>query len=456
MSDDRDVLGELRAGCRPRRAQDRRPRDARRDPPPAGRRPVVVRRLDHIGQPATAAARRSRRGVRRPARLRGDRAVGSRLADPGQGPAPRRTAPIDESFWWERRHDRARAPVDARRRSRHHRLSLRARRERPACRRSWSIATTARSSSSCTPRSGSPTSPTWSTTLCRGARPGAGRAAALARNVAKGETFGLADGDDDRRAATRRAGAVPRARSHAGGRRGPRPEDRALPRPARQPGAGAVDVAAARACSTCSPAPAASRSPPRPAARRASHLVDVSGPALRTAERNLAHNRFIAAVRDCTVHTTTGDAFVEMDRARGRREQRFDLVVLDPPSFARTQTRRRPNALRAYARLTRLGGRAARAGRRARAVVVLEPRDRRRVLRRRCTRRRATPGVSCSEIRRTGHPLDHPIGFAHGAYLKTLFATRLNRASGEGVVARRTPWGRGTGGSAARSGRAGR
>jgi hypothetical protein len=27
------------------------------------------------------------------------------------------------------------------------------------------------------------------------------------------------------------------------------------------------------------------------------------------------------------------------------------------------------------------------------------------------------------EFDRTGHPIDHPIGFAHGAYLKALYAT---------------------------------
>ena len=80
-------------------------------------------------------------------------------------------------------------------------------------------------------------------------------------------------------------------------------------------------------------------------------LVDTSGPALRTAERNLAHNRFIGAVRTCTVHTSTGDTFVEMDRLR-RREQRFDLVVLDPPSFAQRESDV-ANAVRAYARLTK-------------------------------------------------------------------------------------------------------
>ncbi len=148
-------------------------------------------------------------------------------------------------------------------------------------------------------------------------------------------------------------------------------------------------------------------------------LIDVSGPALRTAERNLAHNRFIAAVRACTVHTTTGDAFVEMERLR-RREQRFDLVVVDPPSFAQRQTDV-TNALRAYARLTRS------------AVGLVAPGG--ALVQSSCSSRvtadeffatlheaAAAGGVELSEIRRTGHPLDHPIGFEHGAYLKTLYA----------------------------------
>jgi len=148
-------------------------------------------------------------------------------------------------------------------------------------------------------------------------------------------------------------------------------------------------------------------------------LIDVSGPALRTAERNLAHNRFITAVRGCTVRTTTGDAFVEMERLR-RREQRFDLVVIDPPSFAQRQTDV-TNALRAYARLTRT------------AIGLVAPGG--ALMQSSCSSRvtadeffatlheaAAAGGVELSEIRRTGHPLDHPIGFEHGAYLKTLFA----------------------------------
>ena len=119
------------------------------------------------------------------------------------------------------------------------------------------------------------------------------------------------------------------------------------------------------------------------------------------------------------MHTSTGDAFVEMERLR-RREQRFDLVVVDPPSFAQRQTDV-PNALRSYARLTKS------------AVGLVEPGG--ALVQSSCSSRvttdeffttvheaAASAGVELSEIRRTGHPVDHPIGFEHGAYLKTLYA----------------------------------
>lgn len=35
----------------------------------------------------------------------------------------------------------------------------------------------------------------------------------------------------------------------------------------------------------------------------------------------------------------------------------------------------------------------------------------------------AEAGRPLREIARTGHPLDHPIGFPEGAYLKCLYAT---------------------------------
>jgi 23S rRNA (cytosine1962-C5)-methyltransferase len=153
------------------------------------------------------------------------------------------------------------------------------------------------------------------------------------------------------------------------------------------------------------------------------HLVDISEPALRAAERNVAHNRHIRSVRNCAFRSTTGDAFAVMKELH-RREEQYDVVILDPPSFAQN-AKSVPAALRAYYRLTQAGVALVRPG----GVLVQAS----------CSSRVDTEefftvvhdaasraGVELHEIRRTGHPVDHPIGFEHGAYLKAVFA-RVDR-----------------------------
>lgn len=151
---------------------------------------------------------------------------------------------------------------------------------------------------------------------------------------------------------------------------------------------------------------------------RSVHLVDQSAPALATAERNLALNRDLPAVRRCRVHATVGDAFEVLDRL-ARREERFDLVVIDPPSFASNEAAV-PRALAAYARLTRLG------------LAVVRPGG--TLVQASCSSRvspdafadsvlgaAASVGADVDVVRRTGHPVDHPIGFAQGAYLTAIY-----------------------------------
>ena len=153
---------------------------------------------------------------------------------------------------------------------------------------------------------------------------------------------------------------------------------------------------------------------------RSVHLVDISAPALATAGRNLAHNQHLREVRECRLRTTVGDAF-EVLAALAAAGERYPLVIVDPPSFAQNQAAVE-RALRAYTRLTHL------------ALGVLAP---------------AGTLVQCScssrvtedqffdtvhaaaraarrplvERRRTGHAVDHPIGFEYGSYLKAIYAT---------------------------------
>jgi 23S rRNA (cytosine1962-C5)-methyltransferase len=149
------------------------------------------------------------------------------------------------------------------------------------------------------------------------------------------------------------------------------------------------------------------------------HLVDVSDPALRTAERNLAHNHHVRAVRSCTVRTTTGDAFAVL-RQLAARDERYDLVILDPPSFAHNAAGV-AGALRAYHRLTEAGVALVRPG----GVLVQCSCSSRVGSEELATAMRdaaANARVELHEIRRTGHPIDHPIGFEQGAYLKAVYA----------------------------------
>jgi 23S rRNA (cytosine1962-C5)-methyltransferase len=118
--------------------------------------------------------------------------------------------------------------------------------------------------------------------------------------------------------------------------------------------------------------------------------------------------------------TLRADAFAAL--AGMQREGRaFDLVIVDPPAFAKREDEIGA-ALNAYERLTTLALGVLRAG----GTLVMAS----------CSSRvpasaffdtvnaaaRRT-GRPLHEIDRTGHPIDHPIIFPEGAYLKCLFAT---------------------------------
>lgn len=148
------------------------------------------------------------------------------------------------------------------------------------------------------------------------------------------------------------------------------------------------------------------------------HLVDLAAPALATARRNLERNP--RAVSGTATRFTTGDAF-EVLAALGTAGERYDIVIVDPPSFAQNQASV-DRAIRAYTRLTHLalgvlapGGTLVQCSCSSRVseddffnTVHAAARSAKRPLR---------------ELRRTGHAVDHPIGFDHGAYLKALYAT---------------------------------
>jgi 23S rRNA (cytosine1962-C5)-methyltransferase len=147
--------------------------------------------------------------------------------------------------------------------------------------------------------------------------------------------------------------------------------------------------------------------------------LDLSAAALADAELNFRFNRSVPGVAACRHQTIAGDAF-EVLADLGRARATFDLVIVDPPAFAKRESEA-ARALQSYARLaklalavTRPGGTVALASCSSRVsatdffdAVTHAASEAKRPLR---------------EIERTGHALDHPIGFPEGAYLKCLFA----------------------------------
>ena len=147
--------------------------------------------------------------------------------------------------------------------------------------------------------------------------------------------------------------------------------------------------------------------------------VDVSVPALEAAARNMGRNRNFPGVAAAAHETMRGDVFEVLARMGGEA-RRFDMVIVDPPAFARKRSQV-DQALAAYKRLTRL------------SLAVLKPGG--VLVQASCSSRvdveaffdainRAAAGVErpLREIQRTGHALDHPTTFRDGAYLKCLFA----------------------------------
>jgi 23S rRNA (cytosine1962-C5)-methyltransferase len=147
--------------------------------------------------------------------------------------------------------------------------------------------------------------------------------------------------------------------------------------------------------------------------------VDLSEPTLAVAARNLAHNAHLPAVAACAFQPVVADAFREMDRLV-HRGKKFDIVVIDPPSFAQRQ-HEIDRAVGAYTKLTELGVRLV-----APDGLLVQSSCSSRVTSDQffstVARAAARVGRPLEELRRTGHAIDHPVSFPEGAYLKAVFA----------------------------------
>lgn len=147
--------------------------------------------------------------------------------------------------------------------------------------------------------------------------------------------------------------------------------------------------------------------------------VDISQGALEGARRNFALNTEQLPPDSFEHRIWAEDVFVALDSLR-EEGRLFDLVVIDPPAFARTGAQS-DRAQAAYARLTRKGLSVLKMG-----GILVQASCSTRVdadtFFARIEAAAHAVGRPLQVLERSGHPLDHPIGFPEGAYLKALFA----------------------------------
>jgi 23S rRNA (cytosine1962-C5)-methyltransferase len=144
--------------------------------------------------------------------------------------------------------------------------------------------------------------------------------------------------------------------------------------------------------------------------------LDISNHALESGRRNFRLNSNIPAVRGCRRDEIKADAFKWLER---KPEERFGMIVLDPPSLAKREAER-AGAVRAYARLAEQaiahlapGGILVACSCSAH-VTVNEFFDA-------VSRSVRRTGRKFKEIERTGHAPDHPASFKEAEYLKAIY-----------------------------------
>jgi 23S rRNA (cytosine1962-C5)-methyltransferase len=147
--------------------------------------------------------------------------------------------------------------------------------------------------------------------------------------------------------------------------------------------------------------------------------VDISKAALQTARNNFRLNMRHPNIKRADNQYVVGDAFEVVDRLL-QAGRKFDAIVIDPPSFASRKSQVTP-ALRAYGYLARSGIKLLREGGLL-ALFSCSSRVSEDQFFNRVVSETVKMARPLQELKRTGHPGDHPLSFEQGAYLKGVFA----------------------------------
>lgn len=144
--------------------------------------------------------------------------------------------------------------------------------------------------------------------------------------------------------------------------------------------------------------------------------LDISAHALESAKRNFTLNQADANIAACRHEMIQTDAFAWLEQ---NTSQKFDLVILDPPSLAKREAER-AGAIQAYGKLAANGIKALRrdgvlaAASCSAHVSAMEFFE--------AVRQSArNSGRKFVELETTGHPPDHPATFTEANYLKCVF-----------------------------------
>jgi 23S rRNA (cytosine1962-C5)-methyltransferase len=144
--------------------------------------------------------------------------------------------------------------------------------------------------------------------------------------------------------------------------------------------------------------------------------LDISAHALAGAKRNFALNESRPAVAECEHETIKADA---LEWLGGNSKRDFDLIVLDPPSFAKRESEK-SRAIAAYTRLASLGIRHLRSGGILVACSCSAHVNAGEFFK---TMRKAAKASKRNfwELETTTHAPDHPAMFAEADYLKAIY-----------------------------------
>ena len=146
--------------------------------------------------------------------------------------------------------------------------------------------------------------------------------------------------------------------------------------------------------------------------------IDVNAQAQAAALKNWELNFGSDRNQKGRLRQIKGDAFEQL-ASLNRQGEKFDLVILDPPAFA-SRKQNKQNALQAYLRLAKAGAQCTREDGLLLAASCSAQVGANEFYRSVDLGIRAT-GRSYQKLLKTGHPLDHPVTFKEGAYLKAIY-----------------------------------